>query len=110
MNIESPLRLPGLNASSKALESAFREQPQPTDLWVKDASYTRLDHITLGYSFQNVKGVQTLRFYFTATNLFVITPYQGYDPEISVDGSQRYIDYNYYPKTRGLILGVKMGL
>jgi len=57
-------------------------------------------------SIKATKGISNLRIYIAGTNLFVITNYDGVDPEINTDGSQRYIDQNYYPKTRGFTFGV----
>ncbi|MEP6747720.1 MAG: SusC/RagA family TonB-linked outer membrane protein [Bacteroidota bacterium] len=100
--------LPGSNVTEKALTSGFNYQPQPTDYWLKDGSYTRLENLTVGYHFKKIRGISNLRLYLSGSNLFVITKYDGIDPEISTDGTQRYIDNNYYPKTRGFVLGANL--
>jgi TonB-dependent starch-binding outer membrane protein SusC len=79
---------------------------------IEDGSFLRLNNITIGYSFP-VKSIarlkmSTLRFYFTANNLAVITGYSGYDPEVSVRGNPLTpgLDYSAYPKSRSFIFGV----
>ena len=104
--LETTTRLPSSNVTEKALTNGFTEQPQPSTYWVRDASFMRLDNLSFGYNIRNLKGVSSLRFYLTASNLFVITKYEGIDPEIKTEGSQRYIDDSYYPKTRGFSVGV----
>jgi len=53
--------------------------------------------------------MRKISFYLAATNLFVITNYEGIDPEVRTEGSQRYIDLDYYPKTKSFIIGVNVG-
>lgn len=106
LNLENINYLPGSNVTEKALTNGFTDLPQPSTYWLRDGSYARLENIMLGYQFKTIKGISNLRVYVAATNLFVITRYEGVDPEITTDGSQRYIDQNYYPKTRGFTFGV----
>lgn len=103
------INLPGSNTTPDALTNGFTEQPFPSDYWIRNGSFTRLENLSAGYNFKKIKGVSKLRLYITATNLFVITAYDGIDPEIITEGSQRYIDVNYYPKTRALMVGVNVG-
>ena len=74
--------------------------------YVQDASYLKLKNITIGYrlplSKQQGIGV---RLYATATNLFTITPYKGYDPEVS-SGT----DTGAYPAARTFTFGVNVTL
>lgn len=79
-----------------------------TDYFVQNASYLKMDNITLGYSFQNLfkssgfKGLSG-RVYGTCTNVFTITKYDGLDPE--VEGG---IDNNVYPRPMSFILGLNL--
>ncbi len=107
LTLGSIVYLPGRNIVQEALSNGFVGQPQPSSQWVQDGSYLRLQNVTAGYTVNHLRGLSKLRVYATATNLFVVTSYPGIDPEINVEGSQRYIDSNYYPKTRGFILGVQ---
>ena len=68
-----------------------------------------VENITLGYTVKKLKWISSLRFYLTATNLFVITKYEGIDPEVRTEGNERYIDFGSYPKSRGFIAGVNVG-
>jgi len=106
LRLETTSYLPGSNITEKALTNGFADLPQPSTYWLRDGSFARLENIMLGYNFKKIKGISNLRIYLAATNLFVITSYDGVDPEINTDGSQRYIDQNYYPKTRGFTFGV----
>lgn len=109
MNLETIVYLPGINVADKALTNGFTDQPQPSTYWLRDGSFTRLENVTLGYNLKNLRGISRLRLYLAATNLFVITNYEGIDPEIKTEGSQRYIDRNYYFKTRGFTFGLSVG-
>lgn len=90
----------------------------PTDLnaykystrFIEDGSYIRLDNATLGYNFQNFsKQIKNLRIYSSVTNLFVITKYKGIDPEVEQGGIAPGIDSNnFYPKTRSVLIGLKV--
>lgn len=108
MNLGAAVFLPGTNVGPHALTYRFTNQPQPSTYWIRNGSYARLDNVTIGYQFRNSKGINVFRIYFTATNLFVFTHYEGIDTEIKTEGSQRYIDMNYYPKARGFIVGLNM--
>ncbi|HTN08676.1 TonB-dependent receptor [Agriterribacter sp.] len=111
LNLATITRLAGNNILKEGLTNGITEQPQPSTYWLKNASYMRMDNATLGYNFKmNSKVVQYLRVFFAANNLFVVTPYKGIDPEIKVDGDRRYIDRNYYPKTRSFTFGINMSL
>ena len=107
-------RLPGNNITTTGLTNGIRGSQTPSDLWLQNASYLRLDNLTLAYTFPKIGWVQNLRVYATGTNLFVITPYTGIDPEIRTGNTnQAYIDGNvntigFYPRSRSFILGVNV--
>jgi iron complex outermembrane receptor protein len=75
MILGASVYLPGSNVTVKSLSAPFTSQPQPSTYWLRDGSYTRLENLTIGYNFKNIKGINMLR-YVTATNLFVITNYE----------------------------------
>jgi iron complex outermembrane receptor protein len=60
-----------------------------------------MDNITLGYTFDNLVNKLNMRVFATVQNAFVITPYEGLDPEID-----NGIDNNLYPRPRVFLLGV----
>lgn len=77
-----------------------------SDLFLEDASYFRLDDVSLGYTFRDVaKSDMSIRVAAGVQNVFVITNYSGLDPECSVTGG---IDSNIYPRPR--IYSVRLGI
>jgi TonB-linked SusC/RagA family outer membrane protein len=86
-----------------------------SDRFIEDGSYIRLSNLTLGYNlpFPKITQIDNLRLYVTGTNLFVITDYSGYDPDIntdaSVDGVNSFgIDNSCYPKARTFLFGMSL--
>ena len=81
-----------------------------SDRYVEDASYLRIDNVTLGYNFPALfAGMQSLRLYASINNLAVITGYRGIDPEVSLGGLTPGIDNkDYYPRTRAFLLGLNL--
>ena len=73
--------------------------------FLEDASYLRLKNLQIGYTLPEhiTKKFRCsrLRFYATATNLFTITKYKGYDPEVG-----NSIDYGNYPQSRTFTFGL----
>ena len=84
-----------------------------SDLWVKNGSYVSLKTINLGYTFTKLRisdwQLPAIRLYVSAYNLFTITNYPGYTPELgytSASGNrQRGVDLAQYPPTRNLSVG-----
>jgi len=75
-----------------------------SDYYVQNASFLRCDNITMGYSFKNLfKVISSGRIYATVQNPFVITNYEGLDPEIS-EG----IDNNIYPRPMVSMIGISL--
>ncbi len=74
-----------------------------SDFYVEDASFLRMDNITLGYTLRDVmKGVSSLRLWAGVQNAFVITDYSGLDPEIQNNG----VDNTIFPRGRTYLLGI----
>ena len=74
--------------------------------YIQDASYLKLKNVTIGYRLQLPKHFPVgIRVYATATNLFTITPYKGYDPEVA-GGT----DSGAYPSARTFTFGVNLTL
>ena len=71
-----------------------------SDFYVENASFFKMDNMSLGYNF--VKRLKA-RISVTVQNAFTITKYKGLDPE--VDGG---IDNNFYPRPRVYVLGVNL--
>lgn len=87
---------------------------RPSSFQVEDGSFIRLRNITLGYTFpENTlkKGsINKLRLYVTGSNLFTITDYLGYNPEVSnIAGSLTPgEDYGAYPLNKTIVFGVNL--
>ncbi|MBQ9178546.1 MAG: TonB-dependent receptor [Prevotella sp.] len=83
---------------------------------VEDASFLRLQNVTVGYSFPKkfVKKIHlsNLRVYFTGYNLACWTKYSGADPEVDVCSKKNPmcpgVDYSAYPKTRSFVAGLNV--
>lgn len=75
-----------------------------SDYYVQNASFFRLDNVTLGYRFNNVmNNKMNVRVYGSVDNVFVVSPYDGIDPEI-----ESGIDNNIYPRPRIFMMGVNV--
>jgi len=77
-----------------------------SDFWMIDASYLRIKNLQLGYTLPKSvlqrAGIENLRLYFSAENLFTFNNYrEGWDPEINTDGS-------YYPILATFTFGVNV--
>ncbi len=101
------------NLHSSVLETQFATQQLQSDFYVEDASFLRLDNITLGYTF-NLRGQQA-RLFGTVQNVFTITGYSGVDPAANVASDSRTssvngIDNNIYPRSRTFSGGLSLRL
>lgn len=91
--------------------------------YVEDGSYLRLKAVTFAYDFSKMSleriGLSALKLYVTGENLFTITNYSGFDPEVSSFGNNTDnglknqamgIDYGTYPQARNIIFGIRASL
>ena len=99
------------------------------DHFIEDASFLRLQRITLGYTVpHNLKFLQSIRLYTTVENLFTITDYSGWDPEVDTKGYENDqlvnnnrrgsspqaanagagLDFNSYPSMRSFTVGLNV--
>lgn len=81
--------------------------------FIEDGSFLRLKNISLGYTlpqrWTNKFYVNRLRVYATAQNLFVVTGYSGYDPEVNMASSNPMtpgLDWGAYPKSKIFTFGI----
>jgi TonB-linked SusC/RagA family outer membrane protein len=83
-----------------------------SDFYIEDGSYLRLRNLTIGYTFPKVISDKlkagALRVYATSNNLFTITKYTGFDPEIGMDNNG--LDVGRYPQARSFMLGLSLSL
>ena len=109
----------GLSIYKRA--NAGRTLWNPTDVttnltqsyFIEDGSFLRCNDITIGYTIPSkiIKkiGLTKARFYVSATNLFIITDYSGYDPEVDIQtGLTCGMDYNRYPRSRSFVFGTNI--
>lgn len=96
-NIEGTIPNPAGNSENMANSSRF----------IESGSYLRLKNVQIGYNFQknliSKIGLSKLRIYAQMSNVFTITKYNGYDPEV---GSG--VDYGNYPQARTLLFGMNL--
>jgi len=82
--------------------------------WVEDGSYLRLKTLTLAYNLSNEEllryGIRKIQPYFTAQNLWTLTNYKGFDPEVNqgLSGPTMGIDWGTYPQTKTFIFGLNI--
>ena len=86
-----------------------------TDWAVENGSFLRLSTLTLGYtlpqSLTRKALINSLRIYFTCHNVFCITGYSGFDPEVSTRNKTALtpgVDYSAYPKSRQFVVGLNL--
>ena len=85
-----------------------------SDYFVEDGSYLRIRNVQIGYVLPKVIsekfGSDYVRFYISANNIFTITNYMGYDPDIgAAQGAlSNGIDYGFYPQARTIMGGVNI--
>lgn len=109
------------NVTAKAIEfpnEAITNAALVSTRYLEDGSFLRLNNATLGYTFDTATmGISSwakeLRLSITGQNLFVITKYSGFDPEVNQDkssgGVQSFgIDDNGYPKARTFVIGLNV--
>jgi TonB-dependent starch-binding outer membrane protein SusC len=93
------------NLHSSVLETKFTTPQYFSDYYVEDASFVRLDNLTLGYTLRGTRFPEGTRIFGTAQNLFTITRYSGVDPLAGING----IDNNIYPRARTFTAGLTVG-
>ena len=81
--------------------------------FIEDGSFLRCSDITLGYTLPkdltSKWGISKARFYVSTSNLFIITKYSGYDPEVDIQtGLTCGMDYNRYPRSRTFVFGTNI--
>jgi len=92
------------NILSDVSKSDFRTAQYWSDFYLENASFFRMDYVTIGYNFDKLLTERLSgRLSFTVQNAFVVTKYSGLDPE--VNGG---IDNNIFPRPRTYLLGLNL--
>ena len=114
LNWNNAEELAALNANT-TMWSPYTGKYVLTDYYVEDASFLRLSTLTLGYTLPTTLtkrvGINSLRFYVTAYNVFCLTNYSGFDPEVSAIRRTNLtpgVDYSAYPKSRQFVIGLNL--
>lgn len=109
-----PTQLAAMNANT-TMWSPWTQKYVLTDWAVEDGSFLRLSTLSIGYTLPQTLtrkvGIQNLRFYATGYNLFCITSYSGFDPEVSTRTKTTMtpgVDYSAYPKSRQYVIGLNL--
>ncbi|HEY9004830.1 MAG TPA: TonB-dependent receptor [Ohtaekwangia sp.] len=116
----------GVNTTPEAVQYPTESVTNPKPVssrYLENGAFLRLNNLTLGYNFSPSKfgldrWISALRLSVTGQNLFVITKYTGYDPEVNTDRStftsssagttSLGIDYLSYPKARTILFGLNV--
>lgn len=109
-------RLNEINSNASIYNPAAVTLMQLNDYAVEDASFLRLNNVTIGYTLPAAWTkkcfMQKVRFYVTGYNLLVFTKYSGSDPEVDTSSKKNAmtpgIDYASYPKSRTFVGGVNV--
>ncbi len=109
-------RLNEINAGANMYNPAGVSTMQLTDYAVENASFLRLNTLTVGYTFPKTwikkAFVSNVRIYATGYNLLCITDYSGPDPEVDTSSKRNAmtpgIDYASYPKSRSFVAGINV--
>ena len=117
-NFYKALLAKGVNTTPAAAanpEESINNAAPVSSRFLKNGSFLRLNNLNIGYNFNTEalglsKWIQGMRLSLTGQNLFVITDYDGYDPEVNTDRTvERFIsygiDYLSYPKARTFLVG-----
>ena len=104
-NPDSDIPVASTSSSNKVFSSRI----------IEDGSFLRLKTLTLGYTFPKAMiakaGLSNVRLYIAGQNLWTLTGYSGYDPEVSVRNTALTpgLDYSSYPRTYTISFGVNLG-
>lgn len=112
--------LPGRNIAKAFYDRNVKESTSnsaaPSTRYLEKGNYLKLGNATVSYNVGNVgNALKGLRVSLTGQNLFVLTKYNGFDPEVNTDGGSNGIpslgiEYLPYPSARTFLLGVNFSL
>jgi iron complex outermembrane receptor protein len=92
------------NPTSYIFDAPFQNAQYRSDHYLENASFVRLDNVSIGYTFEDfLNVVSSLRISGTVQNVYTLTEYSGQDPEVFGG-----IDNNLYPRPRTFLLGLNL--
>ena len=89
------------NLSTSYLETGFQTRQHLSDYYVENASFLKMDNLTLGYNFGEIFKGCNLNVSAMVQNVFCITKYSGVDPEVP-----NGVDNTFYPRPRTYSLNI----
>ncbi|TXG37134.1 SusC/RagA family TonB-linked outer membrane protein [Seonamhaeicola maritimus] len=113
-----PMQLNQWTSTNETDIPAGGENDYGSTRYIENGGFVRLANLNIGYTFNDVKGFDSIKVYAGGQNLFLITDYEGYDPELTsrpannngtVDAAPG-IDIGAYPNPRVYNVGVKFRL
>ncbi len=94
------------NIDESAFGNDFKERQLKSDIYIENASFLKLDNVTLGYTWEKFKFAKSLRAFVTVQNILTISGYSGIDPEApQFNGG---IDNNIYPLSTNYQVGLNV--
>ena len=100
------------NATAPRTDGTFTRSMKASDRYVDKGAYLRMKNVNIGYMFKNpIQGVESLNVSVNVSNLFTITKYKWYDPDVNTfggDPSRRGVDMASYPSARTLSMGLQL--
>ena len=114
----SNMHMTNPGASTYRIDQATaNDNSRMSNIFIEDGSYVRIKNLAIGYTLpkkllQKV-GIENFRVYFNVQNLWTITKYNGYDPEVGAYNQNvllRGIDYARYPSQRIYTFGLNLSL
>ncbi|WP_028298297.1 SusC/RagA family TonB-linked outer membrane protein [Olivibacter sitiensis] len=88
----------------------------PSNRYLEKGDFLKMSNLTLRYSVGNIGGgIKNMNVSLTGQNLFILTGYNGFDPEVNTDGANNGIpslgiEYLPYPPARTFLLGINFSL
>jgi TonB-linked SusC/RagA family outer membrane protein len=98
------------------IKESFGNAVRSSDRFIEDGSYLKMANANISYTIGNIgKSLKNLNIFVTGQNLFVITKFSGFDPEVNVDKNVNSvpsagIEYIPYPSARTITFGLNFSL
>ncbi len=99
-----------------SIKEAISNAPAPSTRNLEKGNYIKMANATIGYRIGNIgKNIRNVSVSLTGQNLFVITKYTGFDPEVNTDAGfggipSLGVEYIPYPSARTILLGINFSL
>lgn len=105
-NCWMPNRKSSTYPSAEAYNAGYTQQAN--SFFVEDGSYLRIQNVQLGYTFDKIKGMKSIRIYASAQRPLTIFGYNGFTPEISGSPISSGVDNSVYPMQSIYTIGLNL--